>query len=49
MINTKLLSVLTEPSIYENQFKDYDLDNYACCGCDSDNECVLFIDEVEGG
>ena len=48
MINTKLLSVLTPPSIYQNQFKDYDLDNYACCGYDPDNECVLFIDEVEG-
>ena len=43
MMNMKLLAVVTPPSIYKNQFKDYDLDNYASCGYDSDNECVLLL------
>ena len=49
MINMKLIAFVIPLSMYQNQFKDYDLDNYACCGYDPDNECVLFIDEVEGG
>ena len=48
MIKINLLEFSTLPSIYQNQFKDYGLDNYACCGYYSDNECVIFIDDVEG-
>ena len=48
MMNIKLPAVVTPPSIYQNQFNDYDLENDACCGYDSDNECVLFIDAIEG-
>ena len=48
MMNMKLLAVVTPPYIHQNKFKDYDLENYACCGYDYYNECVLFIDAFEG-
>ena len=37
MMNMKLLAVVTPPYIYQNQFKDYDLDNEIRCGYDYDN------------
>ena len=30
------------------KFKNYDSDNDACCGCDSDNQCGNFLDAVAG-
>ena len=43
MLNMKLQAVVTPPYIYQNQFKDYNLENDASCGCDSYNDFLLVL------